>query len=144
MKPSRHAPRRDDLRVGWDFVAAGLVLPLTALLLNAAGVGAAADPDDLLARLPYGMVILALVWHVAEGQGWGFRLRHDGEPRLIVLAGLRRSALHVLPLAWIVLLTGRAAEAVPGLFLLGWLVLALLWTLPRLPFAGIGSRFLRR
>ncbi len=118
---ARYPLRKSDLLCAWDFLACGLVLPCVALFLSAAGIVPVAE-EGLLARLPFAVVIVATIWRLA---------RTDDVAESGAITALHASALHVLPVAWLVWLTGRAGEVPPGLFLIGWLTLAALFLVPR-------------
>ena len=118
---ARYPLRKGDLLCAWDFLACGLVLPCVALLLAMGGIVPVAE-GELLVRLPFAVVIVATIWRLARADDAA-----DGG----ALTALYASALHVLPVAWLVWLTGRAGEVPPGLFLIGWLTLAALFLVPR-------------
>ena len=119
-------PRRSELGDVWDIVAAGLAFPLAASGLWALGVEATLAPSDLLARLPYAAVLIALIVKLAD----------DDRERVSSFAeGLMRlfwnSTTIPLLVFWVLFFAERVQELAPLLLLSCWLVLVSSTCLPR-------------
>jgi len=111
----------------WDVVAVGLTFPLAlALIGGVAGGQPPADPA-ILARLPYGMILIAAVFKlIGQPHFPNWRLSYA------MLGGGWAALFHLVPMFWVLFLVGRIDALSPLLLLAAWAVLSLLLAVPRI------------